>query len=403
MEKRSSFSIAFYIRRTRLNKHGESPIQLRITVDHVRADTSVKRTVSPDMWNSARGRASERTVLCRELNMYLDSIRAQIVRIHREMEIDGVQYITAQMLLDRYLGKDKPARHSLVELFEEHNGRCRALSGIDMSPATVERYETCLRHTVEFMRHTYNKEDIYFDEIDRRFIEDYEFYLKTVRKCCHNTTTKYLKNFKKIILIAQRREWLKKDPFRDVRFSLMPVDRPFLEKQEIDKIYRKNISIERLAQVRDVFIFCCYTGLAFSDVLQLSASNIVTDANGKLWIRKPRQKTKNMCNIPLLDIPRSILNKYKDNVVCRVKDVLLPVLSNQKMNAYLKELSDICGLNKQLTTHVARHTFATFMLGRGVSIESVAKMLGHSDVKMTRIYARVLDQKILEEMQRANI
>lgn len=149
MEKRSSFSIAFYIRRTRLNKHGESPIQLRITVDHVRADTSVKRTVSPDMWNSARGRANERTVLCRELNMYLDSIRAQIVRIHREMEVDGVQYIIAQMLLDRYLGKDKPARHSLVELFEEHNGRCCALSGIDMSPATVGRYETCLRHTVD--------------------------------------------------------------------------------------------------------------------------------------------------------------------------------------------------------------------------------------------------------------
>lgn len=144
MKTRSTFSVAFYIRRTRLNKYGESPIQLRITVDHMRADTSVKRTISPDLWNSVRGRANDRTALCRELNMYLDSIRAQIVRIHRELETDGIQFITAQMVLDKYLGRDKPERHTLVELFEEHNGRCRALSGIDMSPATVERYATCL-------------------------------------------------------------------------------------------------------------------------------------------------------------------------------------------------------------------------------------------------------------------
>lgn len=162
----------------------------------------------------------------------------------------------------------------------------------------------------------------------------------------------------------------------------------------------KQIDIPRMAQVRDVYIFCCYTGLAFTDVEQLKAEHIALDINNAQWIRKRRQKTKNMCNIPLLEIPRAILDKYKEHPYCQKHGVLLPVLSNQKMNSYLKELADICGINKQLTTHTARHTFATLTLANGVSIESVAKMLGHSDTKMTRHYARVLDSTVFREMEK---
>jgi len=397
--KRSTFSVAFYVRKTRINKPGESPISVRVTVDGVRADTVAKKMVKPQLWDTARGKAVEHTAYTKELNMYLDSLRAKFIRIHRDMEQDGEEYITAQAIVNRYLGRDKPERHTLLEVFREHNEKCRALSGIDMAPATVERYETSLKHTREFIQHTYNRDDIYLDELDRQFIEDYEFYLKTVRKCAHNTTTKYLKNFKRIIHVALNKEWLKKDPFQGIRFSLQPVKRDFLEKHEIEKMYRKEISIERLSQVRDIFIFCCFTGLAFTDVKQLGPEHISTDLNGNKWIRKARQKTKNVCHIPLMDIPVTIIEKYKDYPHFQEKGALLPVLCNQKMNAYIKEIATICGINKNLSTHCARHTFATLMLAHGVTIDNVAKMLGHSDTKMTRHYAKVLDSSIMRDMQ----
>lgn len=395
--ERTTFNVAFYIRRTRLNKHGESPIFLRITVDGMRADTTIKKTISPSLWDNSRGLAYAKTPLTKAINMYIDAVRTKITLIHRDFEMDN-EIITAQKILDRYLGRDKPIRHTILEVFREHNERCKKLSGIDMAPATVVRYETSLKHTQEFIRFQYKTDDFYLDEMNRQFIEDYEFYLKTERHCNHNTVTKYLKNFKKITRIAINKEWLKKDPFAEIRFSLNPVERDFLESHEIDKVWNKEIDIERLAQIRDVFMFCSFTGLAFSDVKQLTPEHIFVDVNGVKWIRKSRQKTKNMCNIPLMEIPLQILEKYKDHPVCQVKGVLLPVLCNQKMNAYLKELADICGIKKQLTTHVARHTFATYTLANGVSIESVAKMLGHSDTKMTRHYAKVLDQTILREM-----
>lgn len=397
--ERSTFSLGFYIRKTRTNKKGEAPIQVRVTVNGMRADTTVKEIITPKLWNDAKGKAYERNPLTKELNMHLDAVRAKFMRIHRDMEMDGEEYITAQKVMDRYLGKDQSERHTLVELFREHNEKCRKLSGIDMAPATVQRYETCLKHTQEFMQYTYKRSDIYLDEMDRQFIEDYEFYLKTVCKCNHNTTTKYLKNFKKITRIAIQKEWMKKDPFADIKFSLNPVEKDFLEKHEIEIIRQKEIGIERLALVRDIFVFCCFTGLAFSDVKQLTPEHISIDINGDKWIRKMRQKTKNMCNIPLLEVAQEILAKYENHPYCVTKGVLLPVLSNQKMNTYLKELTDICNIKKTITTHVARHTFATLALANSVSIENVAKMLGHSDTKMTRHYARVMDSSIKRDME----
>lgn len=308
------------------------------------------------------------------------------------------QPFTAQQVLDLYLGRKSSNRHTLFELFREHNDKCHQLVGIDLAAATAERYETCMKLTQEFMRHTYHRDDLYLDEVDRRFVEELEFYLKTHRGCCHNTATKYLKNFKKITRIALAREWMQRDPFAEIRFSLQPVKREMPEKSEIERLMHKEIDIPRLAQTRDLFIFCCFTGLAFSDIKQLAPEHIVTDMQGHRWIRKPRQKTGNMCNIPLLEIPARILQRYRTDPECVAHNVLLPVSSNQKMNAYLKELADICGIRKQLTTHCARHFFATYTLANGVSIESVAKMLGHSDTKMTRHYAKVLDQTILREM-----
>lgn len=396
--ERTTFSLLFYIRRDKLNKRGEAPVFMRLTINGERADASIKRFIEPHAWNSEKGKANEKCRGGKDLNLYLDAISANILQIQRDFELDKKE-VSAQIILNRYLGKDQSDRHTLMEVFHAHNKKCRALIGINFAPDTVLRYETCLRLTEEFMRNTYKKEDCYLDEVTKQFVEEFEFYLKTVRKCCHNTTTKYLANFKKIVRIALANGWMKKDPFAQIRFHLDEVEREFLEKQELKALLSKKISIPRLAQIRDIFCFCCFTGLAFSDVKQLKSEHLVTDINGMVWIRKTRQKTKNMCNIPLLDEANKILDRYKDHPYCQTQGVLLPVCSNQKMNMYLKELADICGIRKNLSTHCARHTFATLTLASGATIDNVAKMLGHANVNMTRHYAKMLDSSIMRDMQ----
>lgn len=396
--ERTTFGLLFYIRRDKTNKKGEAPVFMRLTINGERADASIKRFIEPHAWNSAKGKANEKSRGGKDLNLYLDAISANILRIQRDLELDKKE-VSAQIILNRYLGKEQSDRHTLMEVFRAHNEKCRALSGISLAPGTVIRYETSLRLTEAFLRTTYKKEDCYLDEITHQFVEDYDFYLRTVRRCCHNTTTKYLLNFKKIIRIALAKGWMKKDPFAQVHFHFEPVEREFLEKQELKVLLNKEITITRLAQVRDIFCFCCLTGLAFMDVQQLKAEHLVADIHGKIWIRKARQKTKNMCNIPLLDEAQKIIDRYKEHPYCQTHGVLLPVCSNQKMNSYLKELADICGIRKNLSTHCARHTFATLTLASGATIDNVAKMLGHANVNMTRRYAKVLDSSILRDME----
>ena len=396
--ERTTFGLLFYIRRDKTNKRGEAPVFMRLTINGERADASIKRFIEPHAWNSAKGKANEKSRGGKDLNLYLDAISANILRIQRDLELDKKE-VSAQIILNRYLGKEQSDRHTLMEVFRAHNEKCRALSGISLAPATVIRYETTLRLTEEFLQKNYKKEDCYLDEVTNQFIEDFEFFLKTVRRCCHNTTTKYLLNFKKIIRIALAKGWMKKDPFAQVHFHFEPVEREFLEKQELKAMLNKEITITRLAQVRDIFCFCCLTGLAFTDVQQLKAEHLVADIHGKIWIRKARQKTKNMCNIPLLDEAQKIIDRYKEHPYCQTRGVLLPVCSNQKMNSYLKELADICGIRKNLSTHCARHTFATLTLASGATIDNVAKMLGHANVNMTRRYAKVLDSSIMRDME----
>ena len=262
--ERTTFSLLFYIRRTKLNKEGEAPIFMRVTVNGQRADASVKRFIAPRLWNTAKGKAVENGRGCRELNLYLDAVSANVLRARRNLELEGAE-ISAHTVLNRYLGKDRPVRHTLIEVFMEHNEKQKKLAGIDVAPATAVRYETCRKLIEQFLRQAYRRDDIYLDELSRQFVEDYEFFLKTERKCSHNTTIQYLKNLKKIIRIAMMKGWLLADPFAEIRFHKEPVERDFLEKAELKKLLDKSIDIPRLAQVRDIFGFCCLTGLAFSD------------------------------------------------------------------------------------------------------------------------------------------
>ena len=313
-----------------------------------------------------------------------------------ELERSGIE-VTAQGIKNEYFGINE-SRRTLLEVFSEHNDRCKSLVDIDFAQGTYERYVACYGHVKRFMSFMYHKNDIPLVEITPVFIRDFEFYLKTERKCAHNTTTKYIKNFQKIIRIALANGWMKVNPFSNIKFHLDEVDMDFLTEQELNVLLNKELTIERLQQVKDVYLFCCFTGLAFVDVKSLVYTDI-EKKDGKLWIKKRRQKTKNWCNIPMLEPAVHIMNKYSSHPLCQKNGTVLPVLTNQKMNAYLKEIADVCGINKNLSTHTARHTFATTVtLANQISIEVVSKMLGHSSINMTKKYARVVDDLINRDM-----
>ncbi len=398
-QNRSTFNVLFIIKKAKLLKSGEAPICMRVTVNKQVVEILVKRSIDIKEWNQVKGCSKAKTNAGRELNHYLEVMRSRLLKIHREMQQDD-DLITAITLRDRFYGKDDSCE-TLVEVYAEHNAKCRALIGIDYSQSTVDKFDTSLSHIREYMRHKYGREDLLLREITSEYVTEFEFYLKKVKECQHNTAIKHLKNLKKVIRIALTNDWMKRDPFIGIHFKHTEVHPEFLTQEELTRLMDKKFTIERIGVIRDIYCFCALTGLAFSDVKQLRTEHIVSDNNGALWIRKARQKTGNMCNIPLLSSAIAILARYKDHPKCVESGLLLPVPSNQRTNAYLKEIADLCGINKRLCTHTARHTAATTtFLANGVSMENVAKILGHSDTKMTQHYAKVLDSSIMRDMSR---
>lgn len=393
----TTFSLLYVIRKHRLLKNGEASIYLRITVNGEVADITTKRSVRPEMWDQRRECSLGKLHRDKELNHYLETIKTRLYQIHREFEIDGKR-ITAKALRDSFYGKDEDSK-TLGDVYREHNKKCRALIGIDYSRSTVEKFDTSLSHLIEYIQYQYGKDDILLSELNGLFVTDFDFYLKTVRKCQNNSSIKHLKNLKKVVRIALANDWIKKDPFFGIQFKHEETHVEFLTQEELERIMNKEFELPRLELVRDIFVFCSFTALAFIDVKNLTPDHLMKDNNGALWIRKPRQKTGNMSNIPVLSVTKKLIDKYKEHPECIKKGVLLPVLSNQKLNSYLKEIADLCGIKKKLTTHVARHTAATIVfLANNVSMENVAKILGHSSTKMTQHYAKVLDSSIMRDM-----
>ena len=395
--KRNTLSVLFIIKKAKLLKNGEAPICMRITVNKRVAEVMIKRSIPIDLWNQKKECSKGKDRVATELNHYINTVRAKVLQIHRELEIDN-KPITADIIKDCFYGRDKVQR-SLLEVYAEHNEKCRALIGKEYTESTVTKFDTSINRLKEYIRSCYHRDDIMLAELDGQFIRNFDFWLKTEKHCQNNSALKHLKNLKKVVRIALANDWIKKDPFYGIHFKQEEINVEFLSREELDILMNKEFAIKRLEQVRDIFVFCCFTALAFVDVQQLSREHLIKDNNGALWIRKARQKTNQMCNIPVLSIPQRILRKYEDNAECIKKGVLLPVISNQRMNAYLKEIADLCGITKRLTTHVARHTAATVVfLANDVSMENVSKILGHSNIRMTQHYAKVLDSSIMRDM-----
>lgn len=396
----STFNLLFALKKAKILANGTAPIYLRITIEGDRLEFTTKRYINPSRWNASAQKMAGSHEEARAFNQYLKTLEQQVYDAHRQL-IEARQPVTVQCLKDKVLGKSDTAEiKMLVPIFKEHNRRVAALVGKEYAAGTLERYTTSLKHTVDFMKWHYKTPDIAIREIDNEFVTSYEFYLRSEKNCCNNTTVKYLKNFKKIIRICLSNGWIDKDPFAAYKAKLNEVVPAFLTAEELQLISQKQFSIDRINQVRDIFLFSCYTGLAYADVKKLKRSEIIIGIDGQQWVFTSRQKTDTASRIPLLPVALEIMNRYAEHPQCIYEGRLLPVLSNQKMNAYLKEIGDLCGISKPFTYHTARHTFATTVtLSNGVPIETVSKMLGHKNIRTTQHYAKILDTKVSEDME----
>jgi len=393
-----NFSLLFYLKKPKNYLRGDMPIYMRITVNGKVKEMATSRKCGPEIWDQKSEMAHGKSESIKELNMHLSVLKVKVFEA-RLLLIGDSKLVTAEAIKNLLTGqKEKPKM--ILEIFQHHNEQMAALVNTEFSPATFERYKTSLEHTHSFIKWKYGIEDFEINKLDFEFVSEYEFWLKTVRKCNHNTSIKYIGNFKKIVNGCIRRGWLSKDPFIGFKMSKREVERTALSKEDLQILSDKVFACERLSQVRDIFLFCCFTGLAYADIKKLKRSEIAIGIDGEKWIFTSRQKTETASRIPLLPLSLSIMERYNDHVQCLNEDRLLPVLSNQKMNAYLKEIADVCGIKKKFTFHIARHTFATTVtLSNGVPIETVSKMLGHKNLRTTQHYAKILDRKVSEDMQ----
>jgi len=392
-----SFGMFYFLKRPKTKENVNRYVYLRITTDGESRELSLKRKWPADKWDKSLGRATGTDDDAKNLNIYLDLISAKISQTRLSF-IANEKQITAQSLKDLITGQGE--KKMLLELISAYNARMEVLLNKGYALATIKRYRTIYNHSKAFILWRYKTSDLNINALDYEFVSEYAFWLKAFKNCNTNSVIKYITTLKKIVMEAVRKGWLKNYLFADFKMTKEEVVRTALTKEELAMIGHKDFAIDRLNIVKDIFLFCCYTGLAYVDVSNLKRVNIVTGIDGIPWIMIQRQKTGTPSRIPLLRVPLGIMNKYRSHPKCTGKDCVLPVLTNQKMNAYLKEIADLCGINRDLTFHIARHTFATTItLNNGVPIETVSRMLGHKSLSQTQLYAKILDGKISADMQ----
>ena len=390
---RSTFKILFYLKRDKVKKNGNVPLYCRITIDGKEARFGIKKDVQPKLWDVNNGRAIGRTSEATEINELLESIKSAIHKVYQEM-LDKDNNVTAEKVKNGYLGFDTK-HHTLLEFFDEHNKERKMLVGINVKKETVKKYRITRQHLADYLKKWRNLSDISLKEINLNFVSDFELYLLTERKCAINSVASYMRLFKYVMGLAVKKKLIFDNPFSDFKIQLKKTDRGFLTRKEVEIILNQEFSEKCLEKVRDVFVFCCFSGISHIDAMNLTHNEIQTSFDGKLWIINKRHKTDIGYKVPLLEIPKRILDKYKGTLP---NNLVLPVKSTQYTNRCLRQIGKICNINKYLTFHMSRHTFATMTLSNGVSIESVSKMLGHTNIATTQIYARITDNKIGNEM-----
>ena len=394
----SYFTLSFIARKARALRNGEYPIFVRITVSGQISEMNLGRSVAPENWDQKRAMSKGRSRRDLELNKYIEIVKARFLEIHNMLVREG-KMVNPKILRDHFLGTvEKPKM--LCDVFREANGkRKEELDRGDIVKATFQRWTRCVDYLEEFLRLTQNVEDIPIGDVTTGTIDDFEHFLRMRKGCANNAAVRYVRCVKNVMQYALAHKWISHDPFIGKKYQRTHTERKHLDEAELKAVMELELKdLPRLEVVRDTFVFCCFTGLAFCDIKSLRRSDITTDAEGNAWIRKAREKTGEMSIIPMLAVPRKIAEKYAGHPTV-LQNRLLPVLSNQKINAYLKEIADLARIDKHLTTHLARHTFASLSLSNHVPIESISKMLGHADICTMQIYAKTQDKTIYEDME----
>ncbi|KJF45358.1 site-specific integrase [Draconibacterium sediminis] len=388
--------IHFYPRKSRLNDDGQLPIYVRFTVKSKRVDLSTGLFIQPKHWSDAKGRVKDRAPYAYNVNERLDKLKTEIQDYFNQLRSSGEDY-SVKTIKD-YLLQVTNSK-GILEIFDYYLESILAKLNKGYSMETYKHYKSSRKRLATFIRFKYKQNDFPVEKIKFAFLDAFDVYLKQKFKVHQNTAWNYHKHLRRILNLAISMEHISKNPYNKYKVGLEPTHREILTIEELTRLEEKEIQIERMSVVRDIFVFACYTGLSYSDIYKLNKSHLHKGIDKKDWIIIDRTKTSNRCRIPLIPEAKRILNKYSNYPKNENSGKLLPVLTNQKMNSYLKELGDICNINKDITMHIARHTFATSVtLANGVPIETVSKILGHTSLKTTQIYAKVLDQKISEDM-----
>ena len=396
-----TFSVVFLTKKDKI-KSGKLPVYMRITVDGNRASLSMKQWVRQEQWSQIKGMGKGNSAEVNSLNLFLERARGKVMNDYKELLLDN-KIITAEILKRKFLGMDENTK-TLLELIDYHNENMQKV----LSPGTLKNYYTTKRYVEKFIREQKKSATIYLSELDYQFLVEFECFirlhpLKDYDPLDNNGMMKHIERLKKIANFGFKLGWLSKNPFELYKLKFVKYDRSFLNQDELHEIETKEFGNPQLQIVKDLFVFSCYTGLAPIDIYKLSPDEIVAGDDGKLWIYTRRKKTNTTVHVPLLPAPLQLVEKYKNHPLAVSKGKVFPAVTNQEINRGLKIIAEICSIKKHVTFYLARHTFATTItLSNGVPIETVSKMLGHTKLLTTQVYARVLNNKISNDMAALN-
>ncbi len=400
MKTTPTFSIHFWANFSRV-KDGQTLLYARITVNGKRATIGLKQKVAVADWDIHKNRIRGTNQQARLINSYLDEVYSSLFSCYQSLKLTH-KVITAQSIKRKYLGNAEDAK-TLSDIINYHT---EDMAG-KLKWGTQKNYFTTQKYISGFLVKQYRSTDIYLQELDYDFIMKFEKFLRAHQPVApqkpmgNNTVMKHIERLRKLVYLSCKLGWIGQDPFINFSAKYIKNDREFLSINELQQIESRDFDISRLELVKDLFVFSCYTGLSYIDVVQLTQDNLGQGIDGELWVSYRREKTSKPIRVPLLPKALEILEKYKRNKRSAIHGTLFPKISNQKLNTYLKEIADVCGIKKNLTFHMARHTFATTVtLSNGMPIETVSKLLGHSKIATTQIYAKVIERKVSDDMQR---
>ena len=400
MSRNQKFNVHFYLNKKKSKKENVQ-LYIRIVIDQKRAEIATTHFIPISVWNQKTRKIKPSFKKATFLNAYIDKVINDINQIFiQEASLGNI--VSSVDIKNKYLGIDKKTtQKTILDALDYHNNKMEEKVKIGQTAKkTYTRYVITKKKVIAFMKHQYKIKDKPLSELRLRFATEFEHYLLTQDNLHTNTAHKYIKNLKTVMNMSVGLDWISSNPFKNFRCSYIAPKREVLTQDEVDRIRFKEIDIPRLAEVRDVFIFCCYTGFAYADIYEFEYDAIIKGIDGGSWLKTNRKKTGVKESVPLLPVALEIIEKYREHPYCLNKNRLLPVNSNQRYNGYLKEIADICGVSKKITSHIARHTFATTItLSNGVPIETVSSMLGHSSIRTTQIYAKVIESKVSEDMK----